>query len=422
MPLKLPPEAPRRDVRKRVRIAAYLVVLVSLFLIVDTAMYFTFSWLNTKRNLFYDSRTVTEEQLRSFLDMSFDPALGWNVARVDRSNLGTRRPQDYPVKATYKLKAFGDSFTYGAEVGPADSFCAAFERTTDWDCLNYGVNGYGPDQALLRYASIPVRSEYTMLGILSENIGRVVSHYPPFYMRWWAPPKPRFINQKGHFTLLEAPIRSESEATKLLDSRYIDSLKAFDYWPTYYEQVQHAPARLEWPATWMVLKHADFFWARIAIEVKRRVMPSYEVEKETYKYYHLYDSNTEALGILEHVIDEFVRTARQRGEIPLIVVFSDQFSLDLMKKYGTNPYAPLVDFLKQRAYAHVDMGSIFLNEPYGDYFLYHNGHFSPRGNARVAQALAEFIGRAAENSPDQRPSSDQKASPMQRRLTVPRSE
>jgi hypothetical protein len=393
--------AQARSFSRPVIVAGYVVFAAVLWLLVDTAMYFAFSWLNTKRNLFYDSRDITQEELRRFLDMGyFHPTVGWTTARIERNNLGTRRAEDYPLKPSYKIQAFGDSFTYGGEVEPSESYCAFIERSKQWDCLNYGVNGYGPDQSLLRYAASPIRSEFAILGILCENIGRVVSRNPTYYMRWKLPPKPRFVSDgAGRFRLLEAPFRSEEEAQRMLDGAFMDSLKAEDYWPSYYERVQHAPPRLEWPATWMVLKHFDFFAQRVAIEVKRRVSPTYEVEKQTYKYYHLYDSRTEALEIFQFTIDEFVRTARQRGEIPLIVVFSDEFSLDMIRKYGTNPYAPLMDFVRQRGYDHVDVGAIFLKEGYGDLFVARNAHYSPKGNARVAHAVVELIESVSKRAP-----------------------
>ena len=390
MPAQAP--APEKFSRRTV-IAGYAVILGIVWLVADTALYFAFDWLNTKRNLFYDSRVITPQELDKFLEMGyFEPNVGWTTARIERNNLGTRRWQDYPVKASYKIKAFGDSFTYGGEVEPGESYCAFIERQAGWDCLNYGVNGYGPDQSLLRYAASPVRTEYTILGVLCENIGRVVSRNPTYYMRWKLPPKPRFVRDgKGGFTLLDTPIHNHEEARRMLDSAFMDSLKGEDYWPAYYEKVQGAPPRLEWPATWMVLKHFDFFAQRAAIEFKRRASPSYEVDKQTYKYYHLYDSDTEALEIFRYTIDEFVKTARSKGEVPLIIVFADEFSLDMMKKYGKNPYAPLLDFVKQRGYDHVDVGAIFLEEGYGDLFVARNAHYNPKGNARVARAVVELI-------------------------------
>lgn len=369
----------------------WFILFAIMFAFMDTTLHAVLHQLNQSRNLFYASRAVTPEQLQSFLEQRFDPVLGWNIARSERNTLGARGPKEYPVKDRYKIKVFGDSFSYGAEVSAQETFEAFLERMRGWECLNYGVGAYGTDQALLKYRLTNIPTEYTVLGILCENIGRVVSFYPAWYMRQWAPPKPRFFLEGDSLRLLKTPITTPEKALSLLDPEYIAGFRQYDYWPFFYEQRLHAPAQLQWPTFATVLSHLNFFLSRARLEIMRRIAPTWEIETQTYKYYHLYEEDTEALKILRRIIDNFLTLAESRGEIPLILIFPDQFSLDLMQKYGRNPYQPLVDHVRETAVAFLDMGAFFCRENYVEYFNYYNSHYSPAGNKRVAEELAKLI-------------------------------
>ncbi len=369
----------------------WLMLFGGMVVIMDTALYFTLHQLNKSRNIFYASRTITEEQLQKFLDERFHPVLGWDIARSERNALGARGPREYPEKQRYKIKVFGDSFTYGAEVAPEETFEAVLERQRGWECLNYGVGAYGTDQAFLKYQLTQVPTEYTVLGVLCENIGRVVSFYPAWYMRFWAPPKPRFFLSGDSLRLMPSPITSPEAARALLDPGYIESLRAYDYWPSFYEDRLHAPARLVWPASYTILGHLDFFLSRARLEIERRAAPTWDIEKQTYKYYHLYEGQSEALRILTGIIDKFIALAQSRGEVPIILLFADQYSLDLMRKYDRNPYRPLSDHVRKTGVAYLDLGAVFIRENYGRYFNYYNSHYSPEGNKRVAEELGKLI-------------------------------
>ena len=381
-----------------------VILTLLIFLICDTILFLGLSYIESRKHILYRSTTISSEDLASFLRARFDPLLGWDIHVDERTNLGTRGNRDYPEKPRYRLKAFGDSFVYGAEVAEDETFCAYVEERTGWDCLNYGVGGYGPDQAFLKYRSNHIPADYTILGVLCENIGRVVSYYPPFYMREWTPPKPRYVKEGETFRLLESPIHDRQEAIKLLDERFIDTLKPNDYWPYYYEEILNAPDRLRWPATWTVLKHLRYFVWGARTGLNKRFGSNYDAARQVYKYTHLYESDSEALAILRHILDEFVALAHDRGEVPIIVFFPDQFSLDLKRDHGRLPHAPIAAYAEGAGYNTIDFGKVLSGEDYSPYFLYYNSHYSPAGNERVASEIVRFIERleresAAPNSP-----------------------
>src|SRR6185295_1354810 len=93
----------------------------------------------------------------------FDAELGWSNRRaycnsdgqICTGALGTRGSRDYALRAAagvLRLLCFGDSFTWCDQVIDADAWPRLVEdRRADVEALNFGVGGYGTDQALLRF-------------------------------------------------------------------------------------------------------------------------------------------------------------------------------------------------------------------------------------------------------------------------------
>ena len=371
-----------------------LALLAAALLVADGLLYLGLRAADTSR-IFYDrSAAVDRHRLEYWARTSFDPELGWDIGAGTKNNLGATRHQgDYPPLPRYKLKAFGDSFTFGSDVGQAQTWSVILEAHTGWHCLNYGVPGYGTDQAFLKYRRTKAPTEWTILAIQQENIARLVNVYRAFYMEDWGPPKPRFLLDGPGLRLEPNPIARPEEALRLLDPAFVERLRGLDYWAYYNEQVLGAPRRLRWPASLTILRHAPFFLKRAALEWRVRRHPTYEDEVRRFKLYHLYEESTEAFQILCRIIDQFVVLAGERGERPLVLVFPMQHTVDLMKTYNRSVYEPLVRRLRDRSIPHIDYGPIFAREHYQGYYQGYNGHLSPAGNDRVAREIIHYLQR-----------------------------
>ena len=65
---------------------------------------------------------------------------------------------------------YGDSFTEGYGVSPQDSWCSVLSHLLHCQVANFGVAGYGTDQAYLRFLdNRRDRAKVVILGFLSEN-------------------------------------------------------------------------------------------------------------------------------------------------------------------------------------------------------------------------------------------------------------
>ena len=152
-----------------------------------------------------------------------DPDLGWVTVPGARSRspcanrAGLRAEREYapaPPPGVVRIAAFGDSFVHGDEVTTDEAWPTRLERLQPGlEVLNYGVGGYGIDQAMLRFFREGARfaPHVVLVGVITDDVLRGVNVFRPFF----APTtgnvltKPRFLlDDDGTLRLLPNPLRS----------------------------------------------------------------------------------------------------------------------------------------------------------------------------------------------------------------------
>ena len=156
-----------------------------------------------------------------------DPVAGW-VPRPDSASAnglyrynsqGLRSPvaayADRPDSGVLRLALFGDSFTHGDDVPYEDSFGATLERLLNErgrpaEVLNFGVGGYGLDQALLRYLGqgVAFHPDIVVMGFQPENLKRNLNLLRPLYDPRTTLPffKPRYVVHDSTLRLINYPV------------------------------------------------------------------------------------------------------------------------------------------------------------------------------------------------------------------------
>ena len=143
----------------------------------------------------------------------FSSTLGWSIKQNGYSKLyksnsqGLRSNREYeltPPHGISRITTFGDSFTHCDDVNNNETWQAIIESyQSNLEVLNFGVPGYGLDQAYLRYLEdgSQYESHITLIGFMSENIYRNVNTFRPFYYKTTGIPlaKPRFLIDKNEF-------------------------------------------------------------------------------------------------------------------------------------------------------------------------------------------------------------------------------
>ncbi|MBW2393316.1 MAG: hypothetical protein JRG95_03525 [Deltaproteobacteria bacterium] len=158
------------------------------------------------------------------------PVTGWPPTEPDRKHhldeTGSRFVPAFRHTRVSCLSLYGDSFTYSAEVDDEHAWGNVLARKLGCRVSNFGIGGFGTDQAYLRYLhSEPDGAPVVLLGHTAENIVRnsnqlrgLVAHGTEYGL------KPRFVlDGQGGLKLIPLPTPSEAEFRQLVvrPSRYL---------------------------------------------------------------------------------------------------------------------------------------------------------------------------------------------------------
>ena len=114
----------------------------------------------------------------------YDGMLGWKLGKN-----GSDPPLYFSSKQNFRISeneffsekpdvletdviTIGDSFTHGDEVIHESSWPYLLEKKSRLKCINYGVGGYGIDQAVLSYKYSNINTKYVILGVISGDFER----------------------------------------------------------------------------------------------------------------------------------------------------------------------------------------------------------------------------------------------------------
>jgi hypothetical protein len=318
--------------------------------------------------------------------MIFSPTLGWTIGRnasnatYHANGQGLRATHDYtpaPLPGRLRIAAFGDSFTHSSDVPDNAAWEVVLEHLDPrLEVLNFGVPGYGLDQAYLRYRELGegFHPQVVLIGFMSDNISRIVNVYRPFFFYQSGLPltKPRFTVRGGRLELIENPIQSLQGYRELLD---------------------HPEQKLD-----QIGQH-DFFFQRRNQRSRFDFLPSVRfvhVLREQYTQPIIkdgaYNPRSEAYQVATGIFDRFYGEAAAHGAVPILVFFPDKPDLRAHREGRTKVYGPLIQYAERRGYRYIDLLDAFdrygkdaeLNE------LVHI-HYTRQGCTMVAQWILDYL-------------------------------
>ena len=323
---------------------------------------------------------------------TISPELGWTikkngVAPLYRANSqGIRGDREYTSNipaGVIRISSFGDSYTHCDDVANSDTWQQQLQQMdSGLEVLNFGVGGFGLDQAFLRYQEETERfpSNIVFIGYMTENIFRHVNVFRPFYLPATSTPlsKPRFALHGGKLTLLENPMQDYSA----------------------YEQLLAHPK-----TTLSLLGKNDHFFDTIYNSSKLDFLPSYRLASIlTYLYLNNtdiivdgnYNTESEAFQVTLRLLDEFYASARKNDALPVILIFPEPADVIRYQQDSTRQYSALIDYLNMKKYSYIDLLDIFanLNKPMRVEKLFAApgfNHYSPLANRHVAQAIWQYL-------------------------------
>lgn len=134
------------------------------------------------RNRIYEPPRISRADFESYLE-NRHPELGWPGKDGFPLNLDLTGARQSPAnerlaESPVCLSLYGDSFTYGSEVRDAEAWSNLLAGRLRCRVANFGVPGYGTDQAVLRF--IGNRADdapLTILGIYPVNLQRNLNQW-----------------------------------------------------------------------------------------------------------------------------------------------------------------------------------------------------------------------------------------------------
>jgi len=320
-----------------------------------------------------------------------DALLGWSIREngsllplYQANSEGIRASREYqltPPDGVLRIATFGDSFTHCDEVPNEQTWQEILAGTQQGlEVMNFGVGGFGTDQAYLRYLRDGTRfqPDVVMIGFMSEDIKRHVNVFRPFYFAGTGIPmsKPRFILQGGELALEPNPLKQESDYERLVRNQE-ESLIRLGRNDWYF---QHRPKE----------GALDFlpsvrFLSLLGYEIRKRTSPQILNED-------MYNERSEAYRITMKIFDRFHRDVVKHGALPVIVLFPDRNDIRDYRMTGRSAFTRMINYFQEAGYLFIDLDEAFelyapqvpLNELVGV-------HYSAEGNRIVANYLRDFL-------------------------------
>ena len=310
----------------------------------------------------------------------FDAELGW--APRFGTPFGERlRLTDYgaPYMAT-----FGDSHTFCDEVAGSETWQTYLAQAVHADVLNFGVSGYGPDQALLRFRRLSgqVHTPVVSLGLGLENINRIVNRYRPFYFpQTGLPlPKPRFTLEQGRLTLLPSPVSSVAELARLAEPGFVHELGHADFWYS-----RRGLPKRGFPYTALLFDRA--IW-RQALDDGRRAANDNNAQPRANLWRH-----GPAPALYFAIMDAFAREVRQVGSRPLFIIQPGRALVNARRaERGIPGYNKVLGHCAAQGYDCFDgLDALAGTGTTLEELFQPGGHASARGNKLLASRLLRFL-------------------------------
>ena len=262
--------------------------------------------------------------------------------------------------------------TYGHEVRCEDSWGHVLEGLLQphIQVLNFAINAYGLNQALLRYEKDARlwKPQIVIIGISTAMITRNNNIYPFLKDPEWGFPfaRPRFVMQHNALTTMNHPVPDPGQ---IFANTAISELPTLDL-DDYYRPYQWERGRM-----WYLLERSYVF--RLAYSLR----PPNDYGQE--------ERNQKAMQVGQFVVQRLVREVLEDGAVPLVIYLP--YELELRTKPETM-YGPLsARMLRNASLEYFDPTACLIEVGVSEGYM-KEGHYSPRANIQIARCLVPVLG------------------------------
>ncbi|MGE0095002.1 MAG: hypothetical protein AB7M05_02590 [Alphaproteobacteria bacterium] len=330
--------------------------------------------------MFYDPGQITQS-FDAYISRR-DPMLGW-APQMGMPGIDAEGARAIPTDMRSDpicVSLFGDSFTWALTVGDGETWGVLLAQRLGCGVANFGVIGYGSDQAYLRYLERPKTGGIVFLNHFSKSILNNVSQFRNLiYPGPELALKPRFVESGDGPVLIPVPkIPADGLNAFLTDPSTVLTHEYF------------------LPGTADGLTEAKFpyLWSVLHAVVRSRQFEAVLTGLPTYAALYAPDHPSHALAVTERIFDEFAAAARANGQIPVVTIIPTCRELRHAQETGVWTYAPLAAHARDEAYPVLDVGPELLRRlgdaPPDDIYERVHGPCSEHFNATGYEYLAEI--------------------------------
>jgi len=315
----------------------------------------------------------------------YDDLMGWTIGSNRRSadglNFssveGIRSPRsemafaDLPV--TYRIALIGDSFTFCLDVKYEESWGNQLERALgpEFQVLNFGVPGYGLDQAYLRYYRDvrPWDPDVVIFGVFPHDLERTMTVYNLVSFPEWEYPfaKSRFVMNGERLAILNVPPLTPEA---IFSKSSIKDLPFIEYDRGYNQA--------DWQ--WRYYHHSHLLRFLIS-RYPLWPVPSQDVSEVAMK------------SVNSELMRSFVRLATAEHSIPIVVYLPARKDLRASSPHPEGAMGFEQSVLRSAGIAYTDLTPCLLEVSPFDRFVVGARHYSPQANAAIANCLREVLVR-----------------------------
>jgi hypothetical protein len=284
------------------------------------------------------------------------------------------------------VSLYGDSFTFADEVGHDEAWGNILAQKIGQRVSNFGVPGYGTDQALLRFEQ-NLRSKdkapVVLMCHLTENILRNVNQlrdllYPGTSCGF----KPRFIlADNGNLLLVPMPTKEQFPLAAQLATP--EAHLNNEYFLPGGSAGIH---RLTFPFTWGLCQALGHF----RVQAKLRGEPGHAA-------FYQPDHPANGLAVTAAILRRFFESATEAHRKALVIIVPTGRDLEYFQTSHAWPHKPLLDSLTRMGLPVLDLSPLLLkrmsSKPLEDFYSHGRigGHPNPQGYALIADIVHEHL-------------------------------
>ena len=324
--------------------------------------------------------------------VTYHPVLGWaprpGATSADGlysyNSQGIRSPvpaySDHPAEGVLRIALFGDSFTHGDDVPLEHSWGSVLQQKLNEagqpaEVLNFGVGGYGMDQALLRFKQqgSALAPDLVVFGFQAENLKRNRNLLRPLYDPRSGLPfaKPRFILTDLGIELINIPV--------LPPDRLAETLRDFDAWELRPHEYFYDPE--DFQGSWW--QHSKLLATVVDLKVHR--------EDRWLLKRIIFEDRGEEQQLGWAVTRAFSQEAAAAGARFMIVHLPSQQEMELRAGLGRWSYQRFLDALDESfevVHPEDDLIRAVSGGGYGEIFA---GHYNQNGNRIIAESILSHL-------------------------------